>query len=87
MKLFNTYCMPCYGWVLWEFNSNEFAGICCKWRQSIRAFLNIIPTTNNNLIHLYEIHSHLIFRCIKGGLSLLTLYKSLKIQQYSYVII
>ena len=50
MKLFNTYCMSCYGWVLWDFKSNEFAGICFKWRQSIRKLLNIIPTIHNNLI-------------------------------------
>ena len=28
MKMFNTYCMPCYGCVLWYFNSNDFSGIC-----------------------------------------------------------
>ena len=52
IKLFNAYCMPLYGSVLWDFTCTDFVNICTKWRQSIRKLLNITPTTHNSLIHL-----------------------------------
>ena len=51
IKLFDTYCMPLYDCVLWDFCSKEFHQFCVAWRKALRKLLNISVITHNSLLH------------------------------------
>ena len=44
--LFQSYCMSCYGCVLWDFSSNDMQQFYITWRKCIRKLFNYLQTHN-----------------------------------------
>ena len=68
IKLFNAYCMPLYGSVLWDFCSTDFANICSlihlicdtlpfeiQIYKRFLTFLNSIKSSCNAIINVFRL--------------------------------
>ena len=50
--LFQTYCMPLYGAILWDLSSDKIEYFFTQWRKSIRKLWQLPYTTHSKLMYL-----------------------------------
>ena len=69
LQLFNTYCMPLYGSVLWDLSNKKCEEFYTQWRKALRKLLSLPKTTASNLIHhicnCHPIDNQLVLRFLK----------------------